>query len=100
MRSKKVEFWMPWDVYERAIADRKARGYDSLGRYFIGLSLQSVLESTRHQARVLFANQNPKRQDDLIRRLNEMQNDPDGLLMMIEQAGLKKPSVSADRPPV
>ena len=84
MRSKKVEFWMPWNVYEKAIADSEARGYDSLGRYFIGLSLQSVLELARDQTRVNVSNQNPKRQDQIYRALEEIIKDPERLLETLE----------------
>jgi len=38
VRSKKVEFWMPWDIYERALADAKQQGYANIGRYFIEAS--------------------------------------------------------------
>jgi hypothetical protein len=84
MRSKKVEFWMPWNIYEKAVADSEARGYDSLGRYFIGLSLQSILTLARDQTRVRVSNQNPKQQDQICRALEEIMKDPERLLETLE----------------
>jgi len=84
MRSKKVEFWMPWNIYEKAVADSEARGYDSLGRYFIGLSLQSILTLARDQTRVRVSNQNPKQQDQIYRALEEIMKDPERLLETLE----------------
>ena len=75
---------MPWDIYEQALADAKVQGYANVGRYFIGLSVQSMLHPTRDQTRILWANQKPKRQDRIFRCLQDMMEDPERLLATIE----------------
>lgn len=86
MRSKKVELWMPWEIYSAALADSKRRGYHNVARYFIGLAIKSMVESRRDEANAIIANENPRRQDYLFESLKLFMEDSKALVDAIEAA--------------
>lgn len=90
MRSKKVELWMPWQIYESALADSKRRGYKNVGRYFIGLSIRSMMDDQRHETYRSIANENPKRQDHLFCCLKLFMDDSKLRVAAVESAAAER----------
>ena len=69
MRSKKVEFRMPWGLWQECQRQSKEVGYRSMGKYFVGLAIANVWNKLRSDFAAKLANLPPSRQDAILDEL-------------------------------
>jgi hypothetical protein len=76
MRSRKVDFRMPWRWYEwieqRALT-MKPRPYNDIGAYFKGVSFHDAMVQRPHTLTIDFANAGLNEQDRVIEELLKVQ---------------------------
>lgn len=78
MRSRKVDFRVPWRWYEwleRRAALMRPRPYDNVGCYFIGLSFHDAMVQRSHFLTVDLANAKPNEQDRIIEELRRIPSE-------------------------
>ena len=83
MRSKKIEFRLPWLLVELLTERRKQLRMRSIGRYFISLAVEDLMRERRAETYRAIANAEPEEQDEFLAWINAYPSDRQSILKLI-----------------